>query len=237
MNSRKREIFKVRDEYADVISNLYKEQAKEIKVLSKDAIKSKNEYNRVLSKLTIEKNKEIASIKPSDPERASKLNEVNQKYLDLINKAKSETVAYKIKETKKKYSKLVLDAKKEREKKLDLVTTESKVFYAYINGHYILAPTSYTLKIVQALGIGLFSSLYRYEVNHDAYILGREDGFKVKVEEILDYGKERFALSKIIDKTIYIKVDEHVNPGDTLSLSIDIGKVRIYENRFDIRLI
>ncbi len=136
-----------------------------------------------------------------------------------------------------KYNDLRKDKKNEFAKKVDNAVTASKVFYVEINGHYILASTEIILKIVQALGVGVFSSNYRYEVPHDAYIMLKDGGIEATVDEVLDYGKEKFAKATAVDKTIYVKLTNEAKKGDVLHLSLDLKNVKIYENKFDIRLI
>lgn len=132
----------------------------------------------------------------------------------------------------------IKDAKAKYNLAIDRVVTESKVFYISINGHYIKVPTDMTLKVVQALGVTLFTSSFRYEVPHDAYRIAEEGyGFKGIVENILDYGTERFAVVQVVDQNIYVKIDQDVVAGDTIYLTVDINKIRIFENKFDIRLI
>ncbi len=118
---------------------------------------------------------------------------------------------------------------------IDDVLFRSKVFAAYINGHTFVSSLDINKKIVKGLGAQLFLSHYRFEMPHDAYVIA-EGGIKVRVEDIIDYGMDKYAKCSLHGESIYVKVDKDYNVGDTLSINLDIEKARIFENLFDIRL-
>lgn len=118
---------------------------------------------------------------------------------------------------------------------LDEIVFESKVFNAYIDGDSTVTSLDINKKIIKGLGAQLFMSHYRFEVPHDAYVIG-EGNIRATVESIVDYGTEQYALCNVTGNKVYVKVEQAVKPGAELKLHIDVTKAQIYENRFDIRL-
>lgn len=127
----------------------------------------------------------------------------------------------------------VLKAKHNKE--AEKIVFKSKIFYLNVNGHYIRSNLDINGKIVQALGVDLFKSNYRFEVEHYSYKIS-DEGFKVKVLEILDFGNELFAKCDYLGKEIYVSVNKNIKVNQDLFLTIDLEHIRLYENKFDIRL-
>ena len=127
----------------------------------------------------------------------------------------------------------------EYDKKIDAAYIKSKVFYISVNGSYVLSNPEINTKIVQALGIGVFSSNYRYEVPHDSYIIHEQEtpgAFWGVVKEVLDYGSEKFLRCEVFGKDIYVQTSKDYEPGTKIYLEITLKNIRIFENKFDIRL-
>jgi len=118
----------------------------------------------------------------------------------------------------------------------DQIGLESKLFYTSINGEYVPSTLNINKKIIQALGVAVFRSNYRYELNHYAYRLVERNGFMAKVLDNLDYGNEIFAKCEVFDQIIYVNVPKALEVGKIVRLSYDVSQIEIYENKFDIRL-
>jgi len=118
---------------------------------------------------------------------------------------------------------------------IDDVMFKSKVFAAYINGHHVVTSLDINKKIIKGLGAQLFLSHYRFEVPHDAYTVV-ENGITLKVEEVIDYGIDKYAKCLLHGETVYVKVDGEYAQGSQISVAIDVEQSRIYEDLFDIRL-
>ncbi len=117
---------------------------------------------------------------------------------------------------------------------IDDIAFRSKVFALYINGQAFVTGQEINKKIVKGLGAQLFISHYRFEVPHDAYTLG--EGIALMVDSLVNYGRERFVKCHLHDEVIYVKADRDFAPGDEIRVSMDVDAMRIYENKFDIRL-
>ena len=175
---------------------------------------------------------------------AEELNQAYQaKLAELKEARKSEIDALyaELKNTTDKDEKASIRAKITRindrfDKEEETEGLKCKKFYIGINGHYVESSFDITRRIVQAFGTKLFKSNYRYEISHYDYKRVSEGGLKANVTEILDYGKEKFAKCLINKNVIYVAVKDDVKAGDLLHLTFDLNNIRVYENKFDIRL-
>ncbi len=118
---------------------------------------------------------------------------------------------------------------------IEEISFNSKVFALYINGQIFVTSQDINKKIVKGLGAQLFVSHYRFEAPHEAYTIGNT-GIELTVDSIIDYGKERYIKCTCYDEVIYVKADKNCKPGDKIRVTVDVEKLRIFENKFDIRL-
>lgn len=123
----------------------------------------------------------------------------------------------------------------EHQSEIDDILFRSKVFVLYINGQPFVTTEDINKKIVKGLGEQLFVSHYRFEVPHDAYRIV-DNGIALTVDEMVDYGKEQYVKCHMYDEVIFVKADRTFRPNDTIQVAIDLENIRIFENKFDIRL-
>ncbi len=175
----------------------------------------------------VEELKQAYQAKLAELKEARK-NEIDALYAELKNTAdKDEKAAIrsKIARTNDKY-----DKEEETE------GLKCKKFFIGINGHYVESSFDITRRIVQAFGTKLFKSNYRYEISHYDYKFLNDGGLKATVTEILDYGKEKFAKCLVNKNVIYVLANDNIKVGDLLHLTFNLNNIRVYENKFDIRL-
>lgn len=197
---------------------------------------------------------------PIEREKAAQANkaiaEINAKYAelikertrqldDIVSKAKAnvatltgpdkDNAVIELKEAKRAKIDGLAEVKAQQNAEIDDVMFQSKVFAAYINGYARTTSLEINKKIIKGLGAQLFLSHYRFEVPHDAYAVDSQ-GVKVKVEEVIDYDKDKYVRCSLNNSTIYVKTEDVPQIGAELQLSIDVEKANIYENAFDIRL-
>lgn len=217
-------------------------------------------YADIISEIESNINDVQKMLMPIEQQKAEEVKavvaEINNKYVDILGNRKEELDAevskaaadvatlsgpekdnavIALKDAKRVRADGLAEVKAKQNAEVDDAIFKSKVFAAYINGHACVTSLDINKKIIKGLGAQLFLSHYRFEVPHDAYG-DDEKGIKVKVEEIIDYGKEKFVKCVLHNNHIYVKVDEVPEIGKELSLHIDVEKSRIYENMFDIRL-
>ena len=105
-----------------------------------------------------------------------------------------------------------------------------------INGVYVPSTYEINKKIIQALGSAVFNSNYRFEIGVESMKIV-DKGFKAIVTKELEYGKDdKFVVCNAFGKEFIIKVDEMPTVGSEVSVDFNLDNVRIFENRFDIRL-
>lgn len=127
-----------------------------------------------------------------------------------------------------------LKAKFENDK--NAIGLKSKLFFAVINGKYVKTSLDINKKIIQALGVSVFRSNYRYEINHYDYDIVDKGGFEVKVLGMVDYGTEKFVKCECFGDVIYVSTNKNFKTNQTINLTYKLDNAKIFENKFDIRL-
>ena len=102
-----------------------------------------------------------------------------------------------------------------------------------------MSTDSITNKMIQGLGVNVFTKQYLIEVPHDAYMLDK-DGLDFKVVEELDYFDKKYLHCLVDDgiseKDIYILVDKNVKDYSGQKLAFDVSKIHITEKGMDIKI-
>ena len=107
--------------------------------------------------------------------------------------------------------------------------------YIMLNGYYLKVTEDIESKIIQALGVRTFTSLFRLEVGHDAYTI-QDYGVEATIEGYLNYDTHHFIVANALGNIIYIESDQKPEVGTKVHLGIDLTKCRLFESKFDIRL-
>lgn len=102
----------------------------------------------------------------------------------------------------------------------------------------------YTAEIPDEFGIKLLSSgdmkkLFENEMqfHFSPYAVKiAESGLSAKVEKVLDYGGEKFAVCKVGESTVNVAADG-VAEGDCIRLALDYGKLSVYDTVREILLV
>jgi len=214
------EIVKIKDEYASKIDSLTKnyEEYKAMTIESAKKLASEAKAEEIKLKTNLLSAKTALSAKLKE-----KLANINVKYGND-----------KEKETVKKAA--INEAKTNYDKELQNITLNSKLFYACVNGEYVKSNIDINKKIIQALGVAVFKSNYRYELSHYSYSIVNDGGFKALVIDNLDYGNEKFVKCLVFGQEIYVSVMSPIKVGSEIHLTYSLEGVQIYENKFDIRL-
>ena len=220
-----KEINKDRDAYNKRVQEL--RQFKENHKLERN-----NELNKRLNSEAINYDTDSNALKGNfKREKENLLNSLKQFKEDCLHEAyPAKKIEHdfdaKVKALRKEYSEALMHA---------------KIIFFFKTGNLLtLSNNEISNKMVQSLGIKVFTKQYLVEIPHDAYHLtNEEDGIKVKVEEILDYGKVKYAKCLYLDhkseKHIYIQL-ENENIDSELTVKYDISKVHITEKAMDIKI-
>lgn len=119
--------------------------------------------------------------------------------------------------------------------------TRAKIIFFFKTGDLVtLASDAIANKMIQGLGIKVFTKQYLVEIPHDAYIISSDhEGIKVTVEEVLDYGKVKYAKCLYLDhkneKHIYIQLEDDNIPHE-LTVKYDINRIHVTEKAMDIKI-
>ena len=158
-----------------------------------------------------------------------------KKVRTLTDKAKIKEAKAKKEDINKVIPEPVTDIEKDYDLKNDTYNFALRQGYLMVNGYYFKVSDDIESKIIQALGTKTFTSLFRLEVQHDAYSFG-EYGLEAVVKGYLDYGKYHYVVCDVLGNTIYVQTEDKPALESTVHLTIDLKKVRLFESKFDIRL-
>ena len=209
----------------------YNKRVQELKQFKANhKLERENELNKRLNAEAINFETEANALKGNfKREKENALNELKKFKNDCYNEA------YPVKKLEKEYKNTVLALRKEYGEAL----MHAKIIFFFKTGNLVtLCNDEISNKMVQSLGIKVFSKQYLVEIPHDAYQIA-EDGFKVQVLEVLDYGKVKFAKCLYKDHhyetNIYIQVEDE-NIGSEICVKYDISRIHITEKAMDIKI-
>ena len=209
----------------------YNKRVQELKQFKANhKLERENELNKRLNAEAINFETEANALKGNfKREKENALNELKKFKNDCYNEA------YPVKKLDKEYKNTVLALRKEYGEAL----MHAKIIFFFKTGNLVtLCNDEISNKMVQSLGIKVFSKQYLVEIPHDAYQIA-EDGFKVQVLEVLDYGKVKYAKCLYKDHhyetNIYIQVEDE-NVGSELCVKYDISRIHITEKAMDIKI-
>ncbi len=125
-------------------------------------------------------------------------------------------------------NKAVVDTKEVKRK-----TTQYSLL---INGTKFVAPESVYNKMFSATtGRKVYNTSFRYEWSpYDLEIV--KEGLPVQVEEVLDYGAEKFLKCKVGDETLYVNTTDNVCL-DEICIAPNVAKVSVIESERQIRIV
>ena len=209
----------------------YNKRVQELKQFKANhKLERQNELNKRLNAEAIEYETNVNALKGNfKREKETILNEIKE----LKQACKDE--AYPAKKIEKDYAKNMKALQKEYSEAL----MHANIIFFFKTGDLVtLSSNEISNKMVQSLGIKVFTKQYLVEIPHDAYQIA-EEGITVDVLEILDYDKVIYAKCLYLDhnqeKEIYVQVDNK-NVSGKLTVKYDITKIHITEKAMDIKI-
>ena len=214
----------------------------------KDALKRRSdEYHIFKDNFQSEKentlNLAINSATMDYEAKISSLNASTRRKISLLKKEiheKKKEYNYRVHGEKSLLKEHVKRLKILESKRKDAIERASLVFFFKIeNDCFALLSDIISNKLIQGLGTRVFSKEFKVEVPHDAYHMSDStNSIKGTVVDNLDYESALFAKIKLqsSDKYVYVKVDESLQVGQTVSFEIDVSKSMITETGMNIRL-
>ena len=112
------------------------------------------------------------------------------------------------------------------------------LFFFKVNDLVVLSSDAISHKMIQGLGIKVFTKQYLIELPHNCFTES-EDGMELNVLELLDYGRIRYLHCQFDDgqglKDIYVETELTEAP-KTIKVLFDITKCHITEKGMDIKI-
>ena len=151
----------------------------------------------------------------------------------LTNKCKYELNP--IKQLTKNYKAEVKRIKEEYE---EAYTHANILFFFKVNDLIVLSSDAISNKMIQGLGIKVFTKQYLIELPHNCFTIG-DEGIELNVLELLDYGTIRYLHCQFDDgqgvKDLYVETEMTSAP-KTIKVLFDITKCHITEKGMDIKI-
>ncbi len=113
-------------------------------------------------------------------------------------------------------------------------TVKEAVYSVNVCGHDMICGLDLVRRLVSGAGTEIFRKDLKLEFAPDVPRLG-ESGVEAKVEEILDFGDEKFAKCTVGEKTVFVKSSD-LEVNQTVYFTLDPEKLAITEAQRDIRL-
>ena len=206
------------------------EELREFKANHK--LERNNEISKKLNLEAIRYETEVNNLKATLKREKENL---QRELKSLIEDCKNE--ANPVKKLTKDYKNEVKRIRKEYEEKLNYAKI---LFFFKVNDLIILSSDEISHKMIQGLGIKVFTKQYIIEIPHDAYYLD-DNGLELEVREILDYGSHKFLKcvyhAPDFDKDIYVEINDSI-PTDQkiIKVRFNIDNIHITEKAMDIKI-
>ena len=212
----------------------------------RDAYRKRNqELQNFKSTFSIEKNNELdkrinlEAVRYESEVNAVKGNfkrekEYLTKELELVE-SKCKYEANPIKELTRVYKEDVKKVKAEYE---EAYTHANILFFFKVNDLVVLSSDAISHKMIQGLGIKVFTKQYLIELPHNCFTIS-DEGIELQVLELLDYGTIRYLHCQFDDgqglKDLYVETKMKEAPS-TIKVLFDITKCHITEKGMDIKI-
>lgn len=211
----------------------YRKRAQELhEFKSSYVLEKQNELTKRLNLEAVRYESEVNTVKGNFKRTKDGL---NKQLNDLEEQFKNE--AYPLIRLAKEYKKQSKALKKAFEEE---AVRASIIFFFKVDNLLVLSNDSISNKMIQSLGIKVFTKQYIIEIPHDAYVLA-EDGLDCEVLNVLNYGTKEYLHCKMKldgkDQEVYILNNElKLKNVTNIKVSFDITKVHITEKAMNIKI-
>ncbi len=209
----------------------YRKRAQELREFKGNlSIEKKNELDKRLNLEAVAFESDLNALKGACKR---KITSYKKEHSDLVDRCNNE--AYPLKKIEKEYKKNLKAINNEYQQKINIANI---VFFFKTNNFVTLSSDAISNKMIQGLGINVFTKQYLIEIPHDAYIFA-DEGLELTVIENLDYGKKKFVKCAYTDdfgtSDVYILTDKEITDKKVI-VRFDISKVHITEKSMDIKI-
>ena len=187
----------------------------------------------------LEKRLNLEAVRHESEVNAIKGNIKREKeFLNKELEALSSKVAYEanpVSVLSKEYKIAEKELKAEYEEKF---THANILFFFKVNDLVVLSSDAISNKMIQSLGIKVFTKQYLIELPHNCFTVS-DEGMELEVLELLDYGKIKYLHCQFDDgqgiKDVYVETELNEAP-KTIKVLFDITKCHITEKGMDIKI-
>lgn len=210
----------------------YRKRAQEIRTFKANfVLERKNELDKQINLEAVRHESALNELKGT---YKRSLDSLKKEYKDYEVACYNEAYPVKILTKNYKKDKKLLTKEYQREKELAKI-----IFFFKTNGLVTLCTDEIANKMVQSLGIKVFTKQYMLEIPHDAYTITQDDGIALEVLETINYGTKTFLHCKIDDsseKEIYIETKELYEKSSKIKVCFDITRIHITEKSMEIKI-
>ncbi|MBD5390556.1 sn-glycerol-3-phosphate ABC transporter ATP-binding protein UgpC [bacterium] len=211
----------------------YRKRAAEIRDFKSNFnLEKKNELEKQINLEAVRFESDVNALKGTFKRNTESL---KKEYKDFVHQCNDET--YPLKKVEKEYRKSLkeINTKYQNEKNLANI-----IFFLKTNDLLTLCTDSISNKMIQSLGVKVFTKQYLVEIPHDAYQESQEKGLELQVLELLDYGKRRYLHCQLDDgaglKDIYMETKRESVDAKTIKVIFDVTKIHITEKSMEIKI-
>ena len=211
----------------------YRKRATEIRNFKSNFnLEKKNELEKQINLEAVRFESDLNALKGNFKRNVDGL---KKEFKEFVNQCNNE--AYPQKKLDKEYRKNLkeLNAKYQNDKNLANI-----IFFLKVNDLLTLCSDAISNKMIQSLGVKVFTKQYLVEIPHDAYKESETEGLELQILELLDYGKCRYLHCQVEDasgvKEVYIETERESVDSKTIRVVYDVTKIHITEKSMEIKI-
>ncbi|MDE7100482.1 MAG: hypothetical protein K2O05_01350, partial [Anaeroplasmataceae bacterium] len=210
----------------------YRKRAQEIRVFKANFVLEKK--NELSKQINLEAVRHESALNELKGVYKRTLDTLKKEYKDYELACYNE--AYPAKQLTKEYKQALKQLTKDYEKAKNF----AKIIFFFKTGSLVtLCTDEISNKMVQSLGIKVFTKQYLLEIPHDAYQVTTSDGIEVEVLNTVNYGTKSFLHCKLTDESaaeLYIETAEVYENSSKIKVCFDISKIHITEKSMEIKI-
>ncbi|MDE7263384.1 MAG: sn-glycerol-3-phosphate ABC transporter ATP-binding protein UgpC [Anaeroplasmataceae bacterium] len=211
----------------------YRKRAAEIRDFKSNfALEKKNELDKQINLEAIRYESDLNALKGNYKRNVESL---KKEYKDYVSECQD--AAYPLKKITKEYQKNLKEVNKKYQEAKNLANI---IFFLKTNDLVTLCTDAISNKMIQSLGVKVFTKQYLVEIPHNAYQETKDAGLELQVKEILDYGTRKYLHCNLDDgtgiKDIYMETERTSIDSQTIHVTFDVTKIHITEKSMEIKI-
>lgn len=211
----------------------YRKRAQEIRDFKSNfGLERKNELDKQINLEAIRYESDLNALKGTYSRTVDGL---KKDYKDFVNQCYDE--AYPLKSLTKNYKANLKELKKQYQFDKNLA---SIIFFFKTNDLVTLCTDEISNKMVQSLGVKVFTKQYLLEIPHSAYVETDDEGLELDVKEVLDFGSKKYLHCQLDDgtgvKELYVETEKTSLEQSKIKVTFDVSKIHITEKSMEIKI-